>query len=495
MSPRVSFFLDYYEKIICPSIVVIDFPNNPYREQILALARGSEGLQHAICALAACNLRMKRKQRLTPESWQTPSHIELQDRINRGSIPPQDSPDEFTQMAMKNGKSDDASVQEEHQHRALAVQLLNQQLSDPIKAKQDSVLATLFILCHYRMCESGTAQFQTQFAGVKKLMGMRQNGTETGKWGWMETLFTYFDALAATVNDREAQLRGGYLDLVASPAESFWAIENLAGCDGRLFKIIARLGRLNLLSQHRAVLDPLDATKPTHPLPTPRPRLAGQALVDFYNMHSTKFDGNGFSTRLDDDGFMASASDEFRPLFWKEWKEMRAQLQDWEFDPQRLVAILSFTPTSTQLRDFSYISEAFRYAALLYTERLACPQLPSNHLNFQNLVSQVLFYVTSLDEGSGAEKFLLWPLFIAGSEATNEFQRAVVRGKIGGIGCRSGYQNNRSGLDILEKIWAETPDSSPTTESSSGNILEMGAKGAFRWTKYMEGSEGEYIMI
>ena len=59
ISPRTSFFLDYYEKIICPSVVVIDSPSNPYREHILRLAATSQSLQHAICALAACNLRMK----------------------------------------------------------------------------------------------------------------------------------------------------------------------------------------------------------------------------------------------------------------------------------------------------------------------------------------------------------------------------------------------------------------------------------------------------
>jgi hypothetical protein len=40
-NPRISFFLNYYEKIICPSVVVIDSPSNPYREHILSLASTS----------------------------------------------------------------------------------------------------------------------------------------------------------------------------------------------------------------------------------------------------------------------------------------------------------------------------------------------------------------------------------------------------------------------------------------------------------------------
>ncbi|RAL67370.1 hypothetical protein DID88_008125 [Monilinia fructigena] len=218
MSPRISFFLDYYEKIICPSVVVIDSPSNPYREHILALASSSQSLQHAICALAACNLRMKRKQSLGQDHWRQPIELELQDRINGGPIGrPACVRRSSTQMTFGESMSTDSSLQEEYQHRSLAVSLLNEQLSDPSKARHDCVLATLFILCHYRMCESGIAQFRTQFAGVKKILGMRECGTETGNWGWMESLFTYFDGIAASINDRESQLRGGYLEMLSNP--------------------------------------------------------------------------------------------------------------------------------------------------------------------------------------------------------------------------------------------------------------------------------------
>ncbi|KAH8679667.1 fungal-specific transcription factor domain-containing protein [Tricladium varicosporioides] len=494
MSPRISFFLDYYDKMICPSVVVIDGPNNPYREHILSLASSSRSLQHAICALSACNLRMKRRQSLGQDHWRRPLELELQDRINAAPARPMHARRTSNNPMSPEPPANDSSLQEEYQHRSLAVALLNQQLSEPSKARHDSVLATLFILCHYRMCESGIAQFRTQFAGVKKILGMRESGIETGNWGWMETMFTYFDGIAASINDREAQLRGGYLEMIANPLHPDHALENVAGCDSLLFKTIARLGRLNMLSQHRPVLDELApppvAQRP--PPPQPRPRLAGQALVDFYNLHAHNFDGNGFASTLDDDAAFSllttSAShDDLRTTFWTEWKAARHALQEWEFDPARLVSTLPATPSPTQLRDFGYISEAFRYAALLYTERLACPSLPSSHLNFQNLVSQVLYYVTSLEQGSGAEKFLLWPLFISGSECVNELQQSIVRAKCREIMGRSGYLNNLAGLEVLEKLWQEKEDGSTREKDSFG--------GPFRWTKFMEGVEGEWIMV
>jgi hypothetical protein len=155
-------------------------------------------------------------------------------------------------------------------------------------------------------------------------------------------------------------------------------------------------------------------------------------------------------------------------MFWREWKEARQALQSWEFDGARVRASLTApsqtshsptslpppAPTSGQVRDLNSLSEAFRYAALLYTERLASPNVPSDHNNFRNLVSQVVYYATSLESGSAAEKFLLWPLFVAGSECVNELQQGIVRSKCREIMARSGYMNNLAALEVLERLWA-----------------------------------------
>jgi hypothetical protein len=409
-------------------------------------------------------------------------------------------------------------MEEEYQNRSQAVALLNQQLSDPESAKHDSVLATLLMLCHYRMCESGIAQFKTQFAGVKKLLGMRASGLDTGKWGWMESLFTFFDAITATVNDREAQLRGGYLDMIASPSTPDCALDNLAGFDGKLFKIIATLGRLNLLSQRRAVLDPLRPRSSSMRLGAhARPRLAGQALVDYYKYNATKFDGNGFASTIDEpdtklfSAFSGTSSplpspvaespgDDARPLFWAEWSTTRSLLQAWEFSPSSLAAALPVPCDQALTRDFAYVSEAFRYAALLYIERLASPHLPSSHLNFQNLISQVLFFVEALGQGQGQgqvlspgregskmEKFLLWPLFVAGSECVSDLHKDIIRARCRNLSGRSGYGNNFAGLDVLERIWREN--------EREGEGAKPSGSGPFRWAPFMDGMEGEYIMV
>lgn len=529
---RMPFFMDYYENTMCPSMVLIDWSDNPFRNHVLQLAASSRSLQHAICALAACNLRMKRKLSLNQHA--------------------RDGGDKRIDAAISDSMADappeNQSLSEEYQHRNLAVHLLNEQLNDAEKSRHDSVLATILLLCHYRMAESGIAKFNTQFAGVKKILSLRRSSPfpPSRESAWMEAIFTYFDAITASINDREAQLSPSFYGVVPDAQLLPSGAENLVGCDQELFKTIFKLGRLNLLSQHRPVQQnsinstlsrgvssrsqsPLDAplghiySKPNHAQQHPS-HLGGHHPHGFTN-HTTRFDGNGFGTTLDDDEIFATASmhsptmfDDHRHAFWREWKEARTALQSWEFDSQRVVAGLSPgastssagvansvtgqaqtqqtppPPTAAQIRDLSSLSEAFRYAAMLYIERLANPNVPSTREDFRNLVSQVVYYATSLESGSSAEKFLLWPLFVAGSECVIELQQNIVRSKCRDIMARSGYMNNLAALDILEQVWQ---GNNAKDDGAGSKMAGMMRRGPFNWARHMNGvgAEVEWIMF
>ncbi|KAI1645090.1 fungal-specific transcription factor domain-containing protein [Daldinia loculata] len=487
---KMPFFMDYYENIMCPSMVLVDGPNNPFRDHILRLAAGSRSLQHAICALAACNLRMKRR-------------LSLGQRARADSTGSE---------RLSEAQSDHHSLNEEHQHRNLAVHLLNEQLNDPMKSCHDSVLATILLLCHYRMVESGVAKFHTQFAGVKKILSMRGSAPYQGssESSWMEAIFTYFDSISASINDREAQLNHSFYGLPSDANLLPPGAENLVGCDRELFKTISKLGRLNLLSQHHHHVQSVLSTPNAHVgTPTTSPPLGspmGQQfkqtsppIGDFFSINHHRYDGNGFVSQLDDEEILSTGLcpspqfDEHRSIFWREWKEARIALQSWEFDTQRVAASLPNSATQAQVRDLHSLSEAFRYAALLYTERLASPNLPSTNNNFRNLVSQVVYYATSLESGSSAEKFLLWPLFVAGSECVNELQQNIVRNKCREIMSRSGYMNNLAAIEVLERLWAGEYYEPPMTP---GSKLGM-RRGCFNWTKCIGGPgvEVEWIMF
>lgn len=492
---KIPFFMDYYENTMCPGMVFIDGPHNPFREHIIALAANSRSLQHAICALAACNLRMKRKLSLAHDQGEKGVHnVHL----------------------IKDSQCDDRTLSEEYQHRNLAVHLLNEQLNDPTKARGDAVLATILLLCHYRMAESGIAKFHTQFAGVKKILGMRRSSPfpPSRDSAWMEALFTYFDAISASINDREAQLNTSFYGVMPDAQLLPPGAENLVGCDRDLFKTVIKLGRLNLLSQHRPVQNLLSSTTPRgipsrsqSPLESPighiyKPQHQHHMSADMFGKHQPRYDGNGFGPVLDEDHLVSptstspsSAYDDHRSTFWREWKDARIALQSWEFDAQRVLASLpaGLSATPAQVRDLGSLSEAFRYAALLYTERLASPNVSSAHNNFRNLVSQVVYYATSLEAGSSAEKFLLWPLFVAGSECVNEMQQGIVRSKCRNIMAKSGYMNNLAALDVLERIWAgEGRDGQQ--ESKLGSLVR---RAPFSWTRCIGGPgvEVEWIMF
>lgn len=547
---KMPFFMDYYEKTMCPSMVFIDGPNNPFREHILRLGANSRSLQHAICALAACNLRMKRKLSL--------GHHAMEAGEKRLDGSPIDSP--------LDSHPRDQALAEEYQHRNLAVRLLDEQLNDPEKSVHDSVLATILLLCHYRMAESGIAKFHTQFAGVKKILGMRRMSPypPSRDSAWMEALFTYFDAISASVNDREAQLNTSFYGVLPDALLLPPGAENLVGCDRELFRTVIKLGRLNLLSQHRPVQNLLASS----PLPRNNTHSrSGSPLgnsfksssllggPDHHHHHhslfgglphpvnsSVRFDGNGFGSTLDDDDMLGSSAfqsptafEDQRNTFWREWKEARISLQGWKFDAERMRASLTGPPptspssppssmsmgmgvgigaggttpppTSTQIDDLASLSETFRYAALLYTERLAYPNFPSNRDNFRNLVTQVVYWATSLQAGSSAEKFLLWPLFVAGSECVNDLQQNIIRNKCREIMARSGYMNNLSALEVLERLWAG--DMNKTGHGGGGSHLDdhrsgngqhhslMPKRGGpFNWIKLTgNSSEVEWIMF
>ncbi|KAJ4327599.1 hypothetical protein N0V84_001988 [Fusarium piperis] len=493
---KMPFFMDYYENIMCPSMVFIDGPHNPFRDHILRLAANSQSLSHAICALASCNLRMKRKLSLGRDTR------ELSEKLMA---------DKHAAEAMADTQPDDLSLAEEYQHRNLAVHLLNEQLNDRNKSTHDSVLATILLLCHYRMVESGIAKFHTQFAGVNRILALRsQQFTASGDSAWMEALFTYFDAISASINEREAQVHPGFGSI--SDVQLPVGAENLVGCDCELFKTISRLGRLNLLSQNRPVKSRSHGVSGRSPSPSYISPLghahkatfgmgmgvAGQQTGDM-NLANHGYEGGAFGTALNGEGLISSTGstttyDDNRSLFWHEWKEARLALQSWQFDTSRVAASLPGSPTQGQLRDLESLSEAFRYAALLYTERLVSPSLPSGHQSIQSLVSQVIYYAANLETGSSAEKFLLWPLFVAGCECVNELQQDMVRSKCRDIMLRSGYMNNLAALEVLERLWAGDWTGE---EPLSPGARAGGQRGPFNWTKCIGGPgvEVEWIMF
>ncbi|KAF2873162.1 fungal-specific transcription factor domain-containing protein [Massariosphaeria phaeospora] len=477
LSPRIQFLLDYYDSFICQVLVAFDSPSNPYRMHVMHLAMRSEGLQNAIAALATNNIRMRggiegRRLSLAQGSQLLPDHA-------------------FSQMTTRELREMHGEPSnEEKLYKANSIALLNQQLADPNGAQDDSVLATLLILCLFHVCDSGFTKFKTQLAGVQKLLSLRDRSVQSSFVGWIELFFTWFDVMTATVNDREPEVQGDSLDMMNLTA-NLGALEHLAGCEGRLFKLIARLGRLNLLSQNRPVRE-----SDTTPRPSPQPK-----RKDYYSFNFDKIDGNGWGTVLHEPTSpMAVTSDDPRAEFWLEWHEIRTRLQEWTFDTSASRAH-SVPPSSSSSAQSAlvHISESFRYAALLYTERLAHPSLASSAPNVQTLVSRGLFHISRIGVASCVNKFLLWPLFLIGTECRDPEHRAVVRQRCVEVQRESGFFNNLSGLEVLEKVWQKHDERGGRDGDGDGDADAEAPfavhRQAFRWRNAMDRVDGEYIVI
>lgn len=483
-TPRLRRLINYYDKVISPVIVAFDGPTNPYRTHILQLAQESATLQHAIAALSASNLRMRREH--NPSSATQP-RLSLADTPHDNSV-------RKSSMAhnMLNNDLDHVAdtktlpgtpSEEELYHKGESIRTLNAQLADPSKRKDDSILATLLMLCLYHICDTGVAKFKTQFAGVKKILALRgEIGTNSKDTAWLRTMFMWFDAMTATVNDREGQFDDCAITSPLFPSSSTedWVLENLAGCDGRLFSTIARLGRLNLLSQGKAVSESPNAT----PRVSPQPR-----TQEYYSMNYTRLDGNGWTPFPDDEMFPEHKDG--RTEFWTEWADIRRRLQEWSLDATTLPRPMHTPSLELNRLDLLNISESFRYSALLYTERLAYPHTPSSAENFQRLVSQALYYISQVK----SDVYLLWPLFITGTECVQEAHRGLIRGRCLDIQKDSGFFNNISTLELLEKMWRED-DRKLSREMVVGNgACRMEQAEGFKWRRAMEKVDGEYIVI
>ncbi|PYH31750.1 fungal specific transcription factor domain-containing protein [Aspergillus neoniger CBS 115656] len=484
-TPRLRYLISYYTEVIAPMIVAFDSPTNPFRMYVLRLAQESTSLQEAIATLASCNLRQRRErgmratERTLPGRMSSLAHQALTDGAlqERAGL---SMPEEY--------------AQEEQYHRGMAVSALNRELADPHQRLSDSVLATLLILCLFHGCDTGVAQFKTQFAGVTKLLAIRlcNSPCMSDELKWFVRMFTWIDTMTATTNDREVQLRGACLDITAA-SDGEWGLENLAGCDAGLFRIVAQLGRLNLLSQNQEVRTstPPDIHMPSTTLP---PSMA------FFpsNIPATSSGAFAFSLPPPPPGGRNGA--QLSPAFWAEWYSLRQKLESWRFVPHRSQsgsplftsshAYISPPSSPTDqpvvathnLKDVIHISESFRHAAILYSERLAYPDLPSDHPRIQNIVQHIMSHIMTVQ----SDAYLLWPLFITGSECVRADHRAIIRQRCKDLSRDSGFFNNLSCLQLLEKIWAENPAADGLPAVSS---LDFGLQAA------ANGSVGEVTFL
>ena len=486
----LQILISYYDKVISPVIVAFDGPTNPYRSYILRLAVESEALQHAIAALSASNLRQRRGFKVPVARRRLPDISSSRCQTVKKSWAAYHLLGPGIEQLLQENSG--GVVTEELYHKGASIQNLNELLADPGRRNDESILATLLILCLYHICNTGLAKFKTQFTGVKKLLALRNEkvGAIPEAPGWLTIMFTWFDAITASVNNREAEFSADILGLNTTGSDD-WLLESLIGCDSELFKIIAKLGRLSILRQRRpAQADPAQIARVG----------AGAAFIpeksgvpDYYSMNHVPYD-DFVQPVFHVHDQMAGLTDK-SDQFWREGKDIRNRLEKWRFRAS-FASLANAGRLQEDQVDLFHISESFRYSALLYTERLAFPCLPCTHPRFQQLVTSALHHIAQVQ----SDVFLLWPLFITGSECVSAIGRSLIRERCLSIQRNSGFFNNVLCLKLLEHTWQCHAGDEEGEADGGGNLtLERSTDyqggHVFRWQTAMEEVDGEYIIL
>ncbi|KAF2666824.1 hypothetical protein BT63DRAFT_473127 [Microthyrium microscopicum] len=405
LSPRMAYLIDYYDKAVCPVLVAVDGQNNPYRVHVLALAStANPTLLNAVAALAANVLHHRSKSsennyRMSPDPSQ-------------------------------RGVCEEALY-----YKNTAVNLFNTAIRDPAAAHDDAILASLVVLSLFNISEGGIGKLKSQMPGIRQILALR--GSNASQFlHWATYFFTQLDLMSAVVNDRRTQSRNSTLDLLDFSA-NLGALEHLANCEGRMLKVIARLGRAKFGSSWPTQAPSTPTINPFTGLPISSPQ-----VKDFGSLDSIVND---------------VTSTDARQEFWSEWQHVRSRLRHWSRDSFSSPTTPSF-PNGTKSENESLLvthaSEAFRHAALLFTERLAFPHIPPSSQQIQHLVSATLHHFSSIPESSALNKVLLWPLMVVGAECVQPRDRDVIRLRCGEAMRESGFFAGLSGLDILERVWA-----------------------------------------
>lgn len=114
--------------------------------------------------------------------------------------------------------------------------------------------------------------------------------------------------------------------------------------------------------------------------------------------------------------------------------------------------LLQSPAQSDRGKHWFHLTEAYRYAILLYIVRLFQCEIDEYEVNW--LVSSVFYHARSTPPASGWSDQLLWPLFHAGLEVRDSERHEWLRERAQCMQTSGGFGNVQSALNILEGVWA-----------------------------------------
>lgn len=423
--------VDYYDRVIPPVSATFSSPTHPYKTQILRLAAGSEALQYAIAALSVNYMRQR-----CACAGPNPSRQPFSDFFH----------DEFVRKYSYAHNMLDAGrnqipflclgerLEREFYFKQVSSKMLNEHLGDLNLRNDDSLRATILVLCLDHVCGMGLANLKRRFASVTKILSLPGDITTTHikAMTWLATMFTWFDSMILAGGPIKGCFTGSST-MTSGINEELRRLGRLAGCNSKLFNIIIKLGRLNFASGDPLLIQANQA--------------ANLGFGQISNPAENHYDYPTVNQNQADAGRVYAGTDRLTQ-FWRERNGIRAELEGWQWEPpvenSSSAKIMPFQHINS-----GHVSESFRCAALLYIDCLTSSRMTGMQPRVRSLVKRVVYHVSNVE----TDVSLLVPLFIAGLEDPTE-QLCHLMGE----GCLdlwedSDFLKNVSALDLSQQLW------------------------------------------
>lgn len=444
---NLRFLIDYYDRVIPPVSAALGGPSHPYKAYMLLLAVRSETLQHAIAALSANYMRQRSASSARTMRSNQPFSDFFHDEFVRKYSPAHNTLDAGRNLTATLRSTERL---EEGFFKEASLRMLNEHFMEIDRRKDDSLRATILILCLYHVCGTRLADLRQCFAVAMKIVSWHsENSTVNFKATiWLAVMFAWFDSTTSTGGPGKEHFPGAGM-IASGVDEKSYTFESFAGCHGKLFSIIIKLGRLNFQSGDPSVqgTSSLQSTSLGFGR-MPSPVDKGN---DYYSMNPTQIDGSHPVLCVD-------TETDARVQLWRERNQIRAELEGWQWDP--LVRYPNSPEAAAPLRQISsaHVSESFRYAALLYIECLNFPRVREMQPHLDSIVKRLVFHVSNIQ----TDVSLLLPLFIAGlGSPSQQICHLMSEGCLDMLED-SDFFKNVSALELLHHLWGGDDDDDGT---------------------------------
>jgi transcriptional activator protein UGA3 len=297
------------------------------------------------------------------------------------------------------------------EHRSTALKSFAASLST-INHSPALLLAGCLVFCSMSAIMGDTTGWHHHLLGAAQIIhnsgaAVRRDGvsvmSDSYEGRWLLRNFAYHDILMSITLDREPLIPGKYwIPELKTPIDSYFG----------------------LASEPMAVLSKISS-------------LNGEMVrhIETYSSSPDSSDGRSIDpSKLQTDGFSSRAY------------SIETELREWKCAESSDPCLVS-------------LAEAYRSAALIYLYRVIRRHIPNTRAQVEkriaNQVEAVVKHVVNMPLGCLPECTSLFPLFMAGGEATSKTDIAFIRERLQHIVTYRHFQNAASALSVLDELWLQ----------------------------------------